>query len=127
MSSQRGRPKSGDDTPILEYTQIFKEHTGEKFVWKWDKVKFPNGPTSVEIFSNEYHISEKLLKDIDVIETKYIQKPGQRKPRITKEDNKKLDELKNQLENEHYRLFPEDDRRKPIPKTKNNKNPKKKI
>jgi len=120
MKSTRGRPKDNENVLILEYTQTFKEHTGEKFVWKWD-LNQSKGPLSVEIFSTEYHVSDKLLRDIDEIEKKYIQKQGQRKPRITKEDNKRLDELKQQLQNEHYRLYPED---RPYGKKKTNKNSK---
>ena len=39
----RGRPTE-NDTPILQYTQNFKDHTGETFTWNWDKTRFSNGP-----------------------------------------------------------------------------------
>ena len=55
----RGRPTE-NDTPILQYTQNFKEHTGETFTWNWDKTRFPNGPLSVEIKDPQWNTFDRL-------------------------------------------------------------------
>lgn len=111
-SIKRGRPQD-NDIPILVYTQEFKDYSGEKYKWVWDKIKSPNGPLSVEIDDPQFNISEKLLRELDKIEQKYIPKKGERKPRITKEDKQRIEQIENELIEFHYSLYPED-----RPKTK---------
>ena len=107
---KRGRPLD-NDIPILVYTQNFQEYTGEKYKWEWDLNK-SRGPISVEITSLQYITSDKLVKEIDLLEKKYITKNGKRKPRMLKKDKELLEKLKQDLENEHYKFYPEDGGRK---------------
>lgn len=117
--NKRGRPKKIEEiTPIHQYSIIYKEDNGDKQIWKFDTRVFPNGPISVELFTNEYHVPEQLIKDIAKIKEKYIQIKGERKPRITKADNLLLETLEKQLENEYYKLYPEDAPKKKIHKNK---------
>jgi hypothetical protein len=106
-SISRGRPLE-NDVPLLIYTQEFKDYTGERHVWRWDKTKNKNGPISVEIFDPKFNTSEKLLKELENIEKKYIPKYGDRKPRIVKEDKKRMEQIQHELEEFHYSLYPED-------------------
>lgn len=107
MKSTKGRPVD-NDTPILIYNQEFKDYTGEKFNWVWDKTKFLNGPLSVEIFDSEFNESEKLLREFEKLEEKYIPEKGNRKPRITKIDKQRMEQIQKELEEFHYNLYPED-------------------
>ena len=105
--SQRGRPVE-NDTPLLQYTQEFREHTGEKYIWVWDKIKSPNSPLSVTIEDPQYIVSEKLLRELEKLEQKYQPKKGDRKPRITKADKQRMEQIQHELEEFHYSIYPED-------------------
>jgi len=105
--SQRGRPVE-NDTPLLQYTQEFKDPKGEKYIWVWDKTKFNNGPLSVEIFDPQFNTSEKLLRELEKLEQKYQPKKGDRKPRITKADKQRMEQIQNELEEFHYSIYPDD-------------------
>jgi len=107
MKSTRGRHVD-NITPILKYTQIFKEYDGTVYTWIWDKEINPNGPLSVTINDPQYAVSDKLIKEIDAIEHKYLPKKGERKLRITKLDKDRLETLKKQLDGQHYYFYSED-------------------
>lgn len=111
----RGRPVE-NDTPLLQYTQEFREHTGEKFIWVWDKIKSPNAPLSVTIEDPQFNTSEKLLRELEKLEQKYQPKKGDRKPRITKVDKQRMEQIQKELEEFHYSIYPED-----APKTRGRK------
>jgi hypothetical protein len=113
----RGRPLD-NDTPVLEYTQEFKDYTGIKYKWIWDKVKFPNGVMAVEIFDPQFAVSEKLLRELELLEKKYEVKDGGRKPRITKDDKQRMEQIEKELEEFHYSIYPEDKPKIKIRKTK---------
>ena len=114
--TQRGRPQD-NDVLILEYTQNFKDHNGITYKWVWNKNIFPNGPLSVEINDPQYITSDKLNRELENIEKKYIPKKGERKPRITKEDKQRMEQIEKELLEFHYSIFPED---KPIIKVRKN-------
>jgi hypothetical protein len=44
----KGRPSEKMAEVVTKYTQVF-ESNGIRTTWNWDKVKFANGPISVEI------------------------------------------------------------------------------
>jgi hypothetical protein len=104
---KKGRPIE-NDTPILQYTQNFKEHTGETFIWNWDKIKFPNGPLSVEIKDPQWSNFDKLENKLSILLSKYEVKKGQRKPRITKIDKIEIERIENEMNEIFYNFFPED-------------------
>jgi hypothetical protein len=104
---RRGRIAE-NDTPVLQYTQEFKEYTGETFTWEWDKTKFPNGPLSVEIKSPEWNAFDKLERQLANLTAKYEVKGNQRKPRITKADKLEIEQLENDMNEIFYSFFPED-------------------
>lgn len=104
---QRGRPQD-NDTPVLEYIQEFKDYTGIKYKWEWNLNKFPNGPLSVEIFDPQFTISEKLLRELELLEKKYETKAGGRKPRVSKADKQRMEQIEKELEEFHYSIYPED-------------------
>lgn len=104
---KRGRPQD-NDTPILEYIQEFKDYTGVKYKWIWNKHKSPNSPLSVEIFDPQFTVSEKLLRELELLEKKYETKVGGRKPRISKADKQRMEQIDKELEEFHYSLYPED-------------------
>lgn len=123
MSNNRGRPIfKPNDIPLINYKQKFIDEDGTTYEWKFDKEKYPNGAYSIEIHDPRYNQSDKLIRELDIINKKYEIKPGQRKPRITKEDNLKILDLTQKIEDEHYRHF-SDDR----PQTKTRKNKKSKV
>jgi hypothetical protein len=107
MKSIKGRPIS-NDVEILIYTQEFKDYDGEKSKWVWNKEIFKNGPLSVEFDDPIFTKSEKLIKELDIIEKFYISKKGDRKLRITKIDKKRIEDINLELNEFHYSLFPED-------------------
>ena len=120
---KRGRPSfKPENLPILEYEQNFEDVDGTKYKWCWDKNINPNGPLSVTINDPRYNQSDKLIRELDIINKKYEIKSGQRKPRITKEDNLKILDLTQKIEDEHYRHFSDD-----LPQTKTRKNKKSKV
>ena len=120
----RGRPID-NDILILEYTQIFKDIKGEIQTWVWDKNKYPNGPLSVSIEDPQYNYSEKLLRELEVLDKKYLPKKGDRKPRVLKIDKERIEEINHLLEEFHYGIYPED--RPIIKKRKNAKTKNKKV
>ncbi len=107
MKYTRGRPKEPDNTIILQYTQNFKEHTGVKYKWIWDLTK-SNGPITVEIEDPQFHNSEKLLRELLILEKKYEPSKKGRKPRITKIDKLRMEQIQKELDEFHYSLYPED-------------------
>lgn len=104
---RRGRIAE-NDTPILQYTQEFKEHTGETFTWIWDKTKYSNGPLSVEVKSPEWATFDKKEAQLNVLRSKYEPKKNERKPRITKADKEVIEKLENELNEIWYGFYPED-------------------
>jgi hypothetical protein len=97
-----------NDAPILVYTQEFRDHTGERHVWEWDKTKFKQGPLSVEIFDPRFINNDKLLKELEKLENKYIPKKGERKLRLTKIDKQRMEEIQKELDEIQYSFWPED-------------------
>ena len=102
----RGRPIE-NDTPLIEYTQVFKDIKGEKETWKWNTLK-SNGPVVIEFEDPRFNVSEKLLRELESLEKKYEPKKGERKPRVTKEDKLRMETIQKELEEFHYSLYPED-------------------
>lgn len=106
-SSNKGRPTE-NITPILKYTQIFQDKDGCKYVWDWDLNISKHAPLSVTIDDPQYAFSEKLLKELDAINKKYITKGNERKKRVTKEDKQRIEQIELDLTEYHYGRFPED-------------------
>jgi hypothetical protein len=104
---KKGRPTE-NDTPILQYTQTFKDHKGETTIWSWDKTKFPNGPLSVEIKDPQWSDFDKLENKLSTLLSKYEVKKGQRKSRITKTDKIEIERIENEMNEIFYDFFPED-------------------
>jgi hypothetical protein len=104
---KKGRPTE-NDTPVFQYTQNFKDHTGEIFTWNWDKTKFPNGPLSVEIKDPQWSDFDKLENKLSALLSKYEVKKNQRKPRITKTDKIEIERIENEMNEIFYDFFPED-------------------
>lgn len=104
---RRGRIAE-NDTLILQYTQEFKEYTGEIFIWKWDKIKFPNGPLSVEIKSLEWNEFDKKESQLNSLRNKYEPKKNERKSRITKADKLEMEKLENEINEIWYSHFPDE-------------------
>jgi hypothetical protein len=105
--ASKGRPLE-NDTPKLIYTQEFKDHNGERFVWTWNKIKNPNGPISVEMYDPQFNKTDRLLLELKKIEDKYIPIKGERKPRITKEDKKNMEDIISEVDEFYYSFWPED-------------------
>jgi hypothetical protein len=103
----RGRPTE-NDTPILQYTQNFKEHTGETFTWNWDKTKFPNGPLSVEIKDPQWSTFDRLENKLSSLLSQYEIKGSERKKRITKIDKLEIEALESEINEIWYGFYPED-------------------
>lgn len=121
---KRGRPSfKPENLPILEYEQNFSDVDGTTYKWKFDLNKYPRGAYLIEIHDPRYNQSDKLIRELDIINKKYEVKSG-RKPRVTKEDNLRIQTLKKQIEDEYYRHFADE---KPTPKTKTYKNKKSKV
>jgi hypothetical protein len=105
--TSRGRPIE-NDTPILQYTQVFKEYTGETFTWNWDKTRFPNGPLSVEIKDPQWSAFDKLENKLAALLSQYEVKGNDRKKRITKADKLEIEALENRMNEIFYSFYPED-------------------
>ena len=103
----RGRPTE-NDTPTLIYTQIFKDHTGQTFIWDWDKTKYSNGPLSVIIKDLQWGEFDRLETKLSSILSQYEIKGSERKKRITKTDKLEIEELENKINEIFYGFFPED-------------------
>jgi hypothetical protein len=104
---RRGRIAE-NDTPILQYTQEFKEYTGETFTWIWNKTKHSNGPLSVEIKSPEWATFDKKEAQLSALRNKYEPKKNERKTRITKTDKEVIEILEKELCEIFYNHYPED-------------------
>lgn len=104
---RRGRIAE-NDTPVLQYTQEFKEHTGETFTWVWDKTKHPNGPLSVEIKDPQWATFDKKELQLNALKNKYEPKKNERKPRITKADKEAIEKLEFEINEIWYGFYPED-------------------
>jgi hypothetical protein len=104
---RRGRIAE-NDTPILQYTQNFKDHNGEIFIWEWDKIKYPNGPLSVEIKDLVWATFDKKEAQLNALNQKYVPKKNERKPRITKADKEAIEKLENELNEIWYGFYPKD-------------------
>lgn len=107
MSIKRGRPEE-NITPILIYNQHFTDIDGTTYKWVWDKTVNDKGPLCVTIHEPKYDHIDKMLRELDSIDKKYLPKPDVRKQRVTKDDKLRIEELNQKLEHEHYRIFPED-------------------
>jgi hypothetical protein len=105
--SHRGRPTE-NDTPILQYTQNFKEHTGETFTWNWDKTRFSNGPLSVEIKDPQWSTFDRLENKLASLLSQYEVKGSERKKRITKTDKLEIEALESEINEIWYGFYPED-------------------
>lgn len=106
-SSNKGRPAE-NDTPILKYTQTFKDHKGEICIWDWDKTKFPNGPLSVTIKDPQWTEFDKLESKLSTLLSQYEVKGNERKKRITKADKLEIEALENEINEIWYGFYPED-------------------
>jgi hypothetical protein len=106
-STNRGRPTE-NDTPILQYTQNFKEYTGETFTWEWDKTRFPNGPLSVIIKDPQWSEFDRLENKLSSLLSQYEIKGSERKKRITKTDKLEIEQLENKINEIWYGFYPED-------------------
>ena len=104
---RRGRIAE-NDTPILQYTQEFKDHTGETFTWIWDKTKHSNGPLSVEIKDPVWATFDRKEKQLQTLLDKYEPKGNERKPRITKADKEAIEQLEYEINEIWYNNYPED-------------------
>lgn len=103
----RGRPIE-NDTLILQYTQNFKDHTGEVSIWNWDKTQFSNGPLSVEIKDPQWSIFDKLENKLSSLLSQYEVKGNERKKRITKNDKLEIETLESKINEIWYGFYPED-------------------
>ena len=104
---RRGRIAE-NDTPILQYTQEFKDHTGETFTWIWDKTKHSNGQLSVEIKDPIWATFDRKEKQLQTLLDKYEPKGNERKPRITKADKEAIEQLEHEINEIWYNNYPED-------------------
>ena len=104
---RRGRQVE-NDTIIEVYTQNFKDHNGEVFIWEWDKVQWEKGPISVEIKDPAWSKFDKLEKQLETLLSKYEVKGKERKPRITKADKLEIETLEKEINEIWYNTFPED-------------------
>jgi hypothetical protein len=102
-SSNKGRPAE-NDTPTLQYTQNFKDHTGETFIWNWDKTRFPNGPLNVEIKDPQWNTFDRLENKLVALLSQYEVKGNERKKRITKADKLEIEALALELEMQIKRI-----------------------
>ena len=118
---RRGR-QAENDTPILQYTQEFKDHNGEIFIWEWDKSINPQGPLSVTIKDPVWATFDKKENQLYSLKQKYEVKGNKRKPRITKADKDAIETLESEINEIWYGLYPED-----RPKVKKPRMSKKKI
>lgn len=107
IKSGKGRPVENIN-PILKYTQNFEDKDGTKYKWEWDLTKSKSSPLSVEIDDPQYDFSEKLLKELDTLNKKYITKGSERKKRVTKEDKQRIEQIELDLTEYHNGRFPED-------------------
>jgi hypothetical protein len=104
---RRGR-QAENDTLIEIYTQEFKDHTNEVFIWEWDKTKWDRGPLSVEIKDPNWFTFDKLEKQLSTFLEKYEVKGKERKQHITKVDKLEIEKLKKEMNVIWYGFFPED-------------------
>ena len=115
----KGRP-ADNDTVIKQYTQVFKEHTGETFTWEWDK-DIHNGPISVIIKDPQWAQYDKKEKQLVELLDKYESNGKERKPRITKVDKELIEQLEHEMNEIFYSFYPEDRPKTRKPRTPKNK------
>lgn len=113
----KGRPAE-NDTVITQYTQVFKEYTGETFTWEWDK-NLHNGPLSVTIKDPQWNTFDKKEKQLVDLLAKYEVTGKERKPRVTKTDKELIEQLEYEMDEIFYSFYPED-----RPKTRKKRTPK---
>jgi hypothetical protein len=104
---RRGRIAE-NDTPILQYTQEFKDHNGETFIWEWDKNINPQGPLSVTIKDPVWGVFDRKEAQLSALKSKYEPKKNKRKTRITKADKEEIETLEKELCEIFYNHFPSD-------------------
>jgi hypothetical protein len=103
----RGR-QAINDTVIKVYTQEFKDHNGEIFIWEWDKNTNPQGPLSVTIKDPVWATFDRKEKQLHVLLDKYESNGKERKQRITKADKLEIEQLENEINEIWYNNFPND-------------------
>ncbi len=103
----KGRPIE-NDTTIKVYTQEFKDHNGEVFIWEWDKNINPQGPLSVTIKDPVWATFDKKEKQLQTLLDKYESNGKERKQRITKVDKLEIEQLENEINEIWYNHYPED-------------------
>lgn len=103
----KGRPAE-NDTVIKVYTQEFKDHNGEIFIWEWDKNINPNGPLSVTIKDPQWTTYDKKEKQLVGLLEKYESKGKEHKQRITKADKLEIEQLESEMDEIFYSFYPED-------------------
>ena len=113
---RRGRQVE-NDTIIEVYTQEFKDHTGEIFIWNWDKTQWANGPLSVEVKDPNWANFDRKEKQLSTLLSKYEVNGKGRKPRITKVDKIEIETLEKEINEIWYGFFPEDAQKVRKPRT----------
>lgn len=103
----KGRPIE-NDTVIKVYTQEFKDHNGEIFIWEWDKNTNPNGPLSVTIKDPVWSTFDKKEKQLQTLLDKYESNGKERKQRVTKADKLEIEQLESEINEIWYGYFPDD-------------------
>jgi hypothetical protein len=116
----RGR-QTINDTTIKVYTQEFKDHNGEVFIWEWDKNINPQGPLSVTIKDPVWATFDRKEKQLQTLLDQYEPKGNERKPRITKADKELIEKLEHEINEIWYGFYPDD--RPKIRKPRTPKNP----
>jgi len=103
----KGRPIE-NDTVIEIYTQTFRDHNGEVFIWDWDKTINSKGPIRVIIIDPVWSTFDKKQHQLELLKIKYESKSNERKPRITKVAKLEMEMLENEINEIWYNNFPED-------------------
>lgn len=119
-TERRGRTAE-NDTVINVYTQEFRDHNNEVFIWEWDKIQWKNGPLSVTIKDPYWNLFDKKELQLKTLLDKYEVKGKERKQRITKADKLEIETLESEINEIWYNTFPEDRpkiRKQRITKTK---------
>jgi len=97
-----------EDGEFHKYTQEFKDHNGEIFIWEWDKSINPQGPLSVTIKDPVWATFDKKENQLVELLAKYESNGKERKQRITKADKLEIEQLENEINELWYNTFPED-------------------
>ena len=76
MIERRGRPTE-NKKPTLKYTQVFEDNDGCKQIWKYDKIKNPFGPMSVEFkYPKGYKTFADEQEELPLTKRKYCTDEG---------------------------------------------------